>query len=89
MSNFCVASGFNSIGIQSAGGAGKVLARMDAAGEPPWTCGMSISGACMPFQRNRRYLQRATVEGAGPALRDHFPYPAGGDRARHSPIAFA
>ena len=37
--NFFVLAGFNSIGIQSAGGAGKVLAEWIVQGHPPWICG--------------------------------------------------
>ena len=46
LGGFFVACGFNSIGIQSAGGAGKVLAEWIAAAIRPWTSRTSTSGAC-------------------------------------------
>ena len=65
-----VAAGFNSIGIQSAGGAGKVLAEWIVDGRPPMDLWDVDVRRVMPFQSNRSYLHDRTVEGARPAVRD-------------------
>src|SRR6185436_1082082 len=54
--NFWLACGFNSIGIQSAGGAGKALAEWMQAGEPTMDLWDVDIRRMQPFQRNRRYL---------------------------------
>ena len=64
-----VAAGFNSIGIQSAGGAGKVLAEWIVDGHPPMDLWDVDIRRCKPFQRNRRYLRDARRRVARPALR--------------------
>ena len=46
--NHWVATGFNSIGMQSAGGAGKVLAEWIVNGRPPMDLWTSTSAACSP-----------------------------------------
>lgn len=72
--NLYVAAGFNSIGIQSAGGAGKVLADWVLDGHPPmdlWDVDVRRS---MPFQRNRRYLKDRTVETLGLLYAMHWPF---------------
>lgn len=72
--NFWLACGFNSIGIQSAGGAGKVLADWILDGHPPmdlWDVDIRRS---MPFQRNRRYLRDRTVETLGLLYDMHWPF---------------
>ena len=72
--NFFIAAGFNSIGIQSAGGAGKVLADWILDGHPPMDlCDVDIRRA-MPFQRNRRYLSDRTVETLGLLYDMHWPF---------------
>ncbi|MBU3739581.1 MAG: FAD-dependent oxidoreductase, partial [Rhodoferax sp.] len=69
-----VAAGFNSIGIQSAGGAGKVLADWVVDGHPPMDLWDVDIRRCMPFQRNRRYLCDRTVEGLGLLYAMHWPF---------------
>ena len=71
---FYVAAGFNSIGIQSAGGAGKVLADWIVDGHPPFDLWDVDIRRCMPFQRNRRYLRDRTVEALGLLYAMHWPY---------------
>lgn len=72
--NLYVAAGFNSIGIQSAGGAGKVLADWVVDGHPPMDLWDVDVRRCMPFQRNRSYLRDRTVETLGLLYAMHWPY---------------
>jgi 4-methylaminobutanoate oxidase (formaldehyde-forming) len=74
MRGLYVAAGFNSIGIQSAGGAGKVLADWIIDGHPPFDLWDVDIRRCMPFQRNRRYLRERTVETLGLLYAMHWPY---------------
>ena len=71
---FYVAAGFNSIGIQSAGGAGKVLADWILDGHPPFDLWDVDIRRCLPFQRNRSYLRDRTVEVLGLLYAMHWPY---------------
>jgi len=72
--NFWVAAGFNSIGIQSAGGAGKALAEWMDAGEKPFDLGDVDIARNQPFQGNRRYLFERSKETLGLLYADHYPY---------------
>jgi glycine cleavage system T protein len=72
--NYFVAAGFNSIGISSAGGAGKVLADWIVDGRPPMDLWDVDIRRFMPFQRNRRYLKDRTVEALGLLYAMHWPY---------------
>ena len=72
--NFFVAAGFNSIGIQSAGGAGKVLADWMLDGHPPMDLWDVDIRRVMPFQRNRSYLRDRTVESLGLLYAMHWPF---------------
>jgi len=74
LKNFFVACGFNSIGIQSAGGAGKALAEWMDAGEPPFDLWDVDIRRLQPFQGNRRYLEMRVSETLGLLYADHFPY---------------
>ncbi|MCA0434381.1 MAG: FAD-dependent oxidoreductase [Proteobacteria bacterium] len=69
-----VASGFNSIGIQSSGGAGLVLSQWIKNGHPP----MDVSGIDIrrihPFQSNRKYLHDRVSESLGLLYAMHWPY---------------
>jgi 4-methylaminobutanoate oxidase (formaldehyde-forming) len=69
-----VAAGFNSIGIQSAGGAGKVLADWIIDGHPPMDLSDVDIRRMMPFQNNRRYLKDRTVEVLGLLYAMHWPF---------------
>jgi 4-methylaminobutanoate oxidase (formaldehyde-forming) len=69
-----VAAGFNSIGIQSAGGAGKVLADWVLDGHPSMDLWDVDIRRMAPFQRNRRYLRERTVEGLGLLYAMHWPF---------------
>lgn len=74
VANFWVAAGFNSIGIQSAGGAGMALAAWMDTGEKPFDLGDVDVARNQPFQRNRRYLAARATESLGLLYADHFPY---------------
>jgi 4-methylaminobutanoate oxidase (formaldehyde-forming) len=74
LDNFWVACGFNSIGIQSAGGAGMALAAWMEAGEKPFDLGDVDISRMQPFQGNRTYLFERSKETLGLLYADHFPY---------------
>ncbi len=74
LANFYVAAGFNSIGIQSAGGAGMALAHWMVDGEPPFDMGDVDIRRMFPFQSNRTYLVNRVTETLGLLYADHFPY---------------
>lgn len=71
--NFYVAAGFNSVGIQSAGGAGKALAEWIVAGEPPFDLWDVDIRRMQPHQNTRQYLYERTGETLGLLYADHFP----------------
>jgi len=72
--NFYVAAGFNSIGIQSSGGAGKVLADWIVDRHPPMDLWDVDIRRMMPFQGNAKYLHDRTVEGLGLLYAMHWPF---------------
>ncbi|MEM8664141.1 MAG: FAD-dependent oxidoreductase, partial [Pseudomonadota bacterium] len=74
LAGFFVAAGFNSVGIQSAGGAGKVLAEWIDGGEPPCDLWDVDVRRMQPFQGNRTYLATRVSETLGLLYADHFPY---------------
>ncbi len=74
MDNVWVAAGFNSVGIQSAGGAGMALAQWMDSGEKPFDLGDVDIARMEPFQGNRRYLAARVSETLGLLYADHFPY---------------
>ncbi len=72
--NCFVAAGLNSIGLQSAGGIGKVVSDWIDAGHPPadlWEVDVRRN---MPFQRNRKYLRERVSESLGLLYATHFPH---------------
>ena len=74
MDNVWVAAGFNSIGIQSAGGAGMALAQWMDSGEKPFDLGDVDISRMQPFQGNKTYLFERSRETLGLLYADHFPY---------------
>ena len=72
--NVYVATGFNSIGIQSSGGAGLVLAKWIKNGHPP----MDVNGIDIrrihPFQSVRNYVRERVSESLGLLYAMHWPY---------------
>jgi 4-methylaminobutanoate oxidase (formaldehyde-forming) len=74
MDNVWVAAGFNSIGIQSAGGAGMALAQWMEDGEKPFDLGDVDISRMQPFQGNKTYLFERSKETLGLLYADHFPF---------------
>jgi len=72
--NFYVAAGFNSTGIQSSGGAGKVLADWIIDKRPPMDLWDVDMRRMLPFQGNAKYLHDRTVEGLGLLYAMHWPF---------------
>jgi 4-methylaminobutanoate oxidase (formaldehyde-forming) len=69
-----VAAGMNSIGLQSAGGVGKVVAEWIRDGHPPvdlWEVDVRRN---MPFQANRKYLRARDRESLGLLYATHWPF---------------
>lgn len=74
MERLYVATGFNSIGIQSAGGAGKVLAEWIVGGHPPIDIADVDIRRLQPFQNTRAYLTERVTESLGLLYAMHWPY---------------
>jgi 4-methylaminobutanoate oxidase (formaldehyde-forming) len=74
MDNVWVAAGFNSIGIQSAGGAGMALAQWMQDGAKPFDLGDVDIARMHPFQGNKSYLMDRSTETLGLLYADHYPY---------------
>ena len=74
MDNVWVAAGFNSIGIQSAGGAGMALAQWMEDGAKPFDLGDVDIARAQPFQTNHTYLKARVSETLGLLYADHYPY---------------
>jgi glycine cleavage system aminomethyltransferase T/glycine/D-amino acid oxidase-like deaminating enzyme len=72
--NLFVACGFNSIGIQSAGGAGKVLAEWIRDGYPPMDLWDVDIRRTFPYQSKRPFLVERTTETLGLLYAMHWPY---------------
>ena len=72
--NCFVAAGLNSIGLQSAGGIGKVMSEWLRDGHPPadlWEVDVRRN---MPFQGNRKYLRERVSESLGLLYATHYPF---------------
>ena len=69
-----VACGFNSIGIQSAGGVGKVMAEWIRDGHPPMDLWDVDIRRVMPFQSNPAYLSERVSESLGLLYAVHWPF---------------
>ena len=72
--NCFVAAGLNSIGLQSAGGIGKVISEWIRDGHPPvdlWEVDVRRN---MPFQINRKYLRERVSESLGLLYATHWPF---------------
>ncbi len=74
LENFYVAAGFNSIGIQSAGGAGMALAHWIAEGHPPFDLWDVDIRRSMPHQNNKSFLIDRVSEALGLLYAMHWPY---------------
>jgi len=74
VNNVYVAAGFNSIGIQSSGGAGLVLSKWIKNGHPPMdVTGMDIR-RIHPFQSVKSYVRERVSESLGLLYAMHWPY---------------
>lgn len=74
LKNCFVAAGLNSIGLQSAGGIGKVLSEWIRDGHPPvdlWEVDVRRN---MAFQGNRKYLRDRVSESLGLLYATHWPF---------------
>jgi len=69
-----VASGLNSIGLQSAGGIGKVLAEWIRDERPPMDLWEVDVRRNQRFQNNRRYLRERVCESLGLLYAMHWPF---------------
>ena len=74
LENFYVAAGFNSVGIQSAGGVGMALAHWIAEGHPPFDLWDVDSRRSMPHQNNKTFLIDRVSEALGLLYAMHWPY---------------
>ena len=72
--NFFVAAGMNSIGIASAGGAGRAVAEWMVNGAPTEDLWDVDVRRFFGWQRNKRYLRDRVVEAVGRLYSDHYPY---------------
>ena len=74
LANCFVAAGLNSIGLQSAGGIGKVISEWIRDGHPPadlWEVDVRRN---LPFQINRKYLRTRVAETLGLLYATHWPF---------------
>jgi len=74
LKNCFISAGLNSIGLQSAGGIGKVMSEWLRDGYPPvdlWEVDVRRN---MPFQGNRKYLQARVSESLGLLYATHWPF---------------
>lgn len=72
--NCFVAAGLNSIGLQSAGGIGKVISEWIRDGHPPMDLWEVDVRRNMPFQINRKYLRERVSESLGLLYATHWPF---------------
>ncbi|MGH6720169.1 MAG: GcvT family protein [Alphaproteobacteria bacterium] len=74
LKGFYVAAGFNSIGIQSAGGAGMALAEWIAGGQAPFDLWDVDIARVMPHQGRAGFLVERVSEALGLLYAMHWPY---------------
>ena len=74
LDNYYAACGFNSIGFLSGPGAGEALAEWIVDGHPPVDLPEADPRRVVPFQTNRRYLERRVVETLDRAYTIHWPF---------------
>ena len=71
---FWIAAGFNSIGIQAAGGVGRRLAEWIDEGVPPCDLSAFDPRRMAPFQNTKSYLKTRVSEALGLLYAMHWPY---------------
>ncbi len=74
LKGFFVAAGFNSLGILSGGGAGRVMAHWIVNGHAPMDVWSVNVRRMHHWQNNSRYLAARTVESLGIGYQDHWPF---------------
>jgi 4-methylaminobutanoate oxidase (formaldehyde-forming) len=74
LDGYFVAAGFNSVGFQSGGGAGREVANWIVDGHPSMDLWEVDIRRFMPFQGNRRYLHDRTTETLGLLYDLHWPF---------------
>lgn len=86
--NFFMACGFNSIGIASSAGAGKVVAEWIVNGHPPMDLWDVDVRRFHPAQNDAAYLKDRVTESMGLLFAMHWPYlqPETGRDLRRSPL---
>jgi len=72
--NFFVATGMNSVGITSAGGAGRALAQWMDQGYPDEDLWAVDVRRFYGWQRNNKYLHDRVIEAVGNLYADHWPF---------------
>jgi heterotetrameric sarcosine oxidase gamma subunit len=88
VAGFFVACGFNSVGIQSAAGAGKALAEWIVGGAPPFDLWDVDVRRVFPWQSTRAFIIPRVSETLGLLYADHFPFRqfATSRDVRHTPV---
>jgi len=74
LKNYFMACGFNSIGIQSSGGAGMALAHWMEHGHPPFDLSDVDIRRMQPFMGNKTFVYERAKETLGLLYADHFPF---------------
>jgi 4-methylaminobutanoate oxidase (formaldehyde-forming) len=74
LKNYFVAAGLNSIGLQSAGTVGKLMADWLIKGYPPAELWGHDLRRMFPFQNTDKYLKERVSETLGLLYANHFPY---------------
>ena len=74
LKNFYIAAGFNSLGILSAGGAGKVLSDWIVNGSAQMDVWDVNINRMLPFQNNHKYLHDRTTEVLGFTYGNNWPF---------------
>jgi 4-methylaminobutanoate oxidase (formaldehyde-forming) len=74
LANCFVAAGLNSIGLQSAGGIGKVVSEWMRDGHPPMDLWEVDVRRNLRFQGNRKYLRERVTESLGLLYATHWPF---------------
>jgi 4-methylaminobutanoate oxidase (formaldehyde-forming) len=88
LQNFYVACGFNSVGIQSAGGAGMALAQWIVDKAPPFDLWDVDVRRVFAYQATKAFIQTRVTETLGLLYADHFPFRqyATARGVRHTPF---
>ena len=88
LKNFFVGCGLNSVGIQTSGGLGMVLAEWMDKGHPPMDLTGNDIRRVYPFMGTQKFLEERVSESLGLLYARHYPYRQfeSARNVRHSPI---